>query len=243
MATTMDETVDIGHLENNLESSENVHPRHADSLKSVLNSNSREMDTNIKIVLKEEDSDTGAQDQEEATVPCSESSQEKVEALFRPPLYQQRYSLVLELLEREGVTRVIDMGCNNGRFLGLLRGLPGATYLVGLDLDVGLLEGEARCLRPLPLDWVHRREAPLTMELRAGSCGDREGAGVLKGRGLEAVTSIELVEHLDPSTLATFPATVLGELRPLLWVVTTPNQEYNTLFPDFPGPFRHWDHR
>jgi hypothetical protein len=32
-------------------------------------------------------------------------------------------------------------------------------------------------------------------------------------------------------------------MRPKLVVVTTPNAEYNTLFPDFEGPFRHWDHK
>jgi hypothetical protein len=52
-----------------------------------------------------------------------------------------------------------------------------------------------------------------------------------------------LIEHLDPEVLATFSGTVLGVLRPRLWIVTTPNSEFNSLFMDFKGPFRHWDHR
>jgi hypothetical protein len=151
---------------------------------------------------------------------------------------------VLEQLAAAGVTRLLDTGCNNCRFLRLLKGLlPGAAYLAGLDLDRELLEAEARVLRPLPGEWLTRREAPLTVELFHGSCGDAAGAGALQDSGVEAVTSIELVEHLDPDTLTTFPAAVLGVIRPRLWVVTTPNSDYNVLFPDFPGPFRHWDHR
>ena len=172
------------------------------------------------------------------------SDPEEVEVLFRPPLFQQRYSLVLEQLAAAGVTRLLDTGCNNCRFLRLLKGLlPGAAYLAGLDLDRELLEAEARVLRPLPGEWLTRREVPLTVELFHGSCGDAAGAGALQDSGVEAVTSIELVEHLDPDTLTTFPAAVLGVIRPRLWVVTTPNSDYNVLFPDFPGPFRHWDHR
>ena len=37
---------------------------------------------------------------------------------------------------------------------------------------------------------------------------------------------------------------MLGVVRPRLWVVTTPNREYNVLFPDWvPGQTRHWDHK
>ncbi len=36
---------------------------------------------------------------------------------------------------------------------------------------------------------------------------------------------------------------VFGRVRPRVAVFTTPNREFNPLFADFPGPFRHWDHR
>jgi len=43
--------------------------------------------------------------------------------------------------------------------------------------------------------------------------------------------------------LAKFPAAVFGHMRPKIAVITTPNSEFNVLFPDFAGPFRHWDHK
>ena len=172
----------------------------------------------------------------------------KVERLFNPPLHQQRHMLVAELLAEAGVTSVIDLGCNNCKLLRLLKGLlPSVTYLAGLDIDKEILEECGKMLRPLPGDWLVRRQLPLTIDLVHGSCGQVELAlAFLETASIsqvDAVTSVELIEHLDPDTLATFPATVLGALQPKVWLVTTPNSDFNELFPNFNGPFRHWDHR
>ena len=41
-----------------------------------------------------------------------------------------------------------------------------------------------------------------------------------------------------------FTGAVLGVVMPRVWVVTTPNRDYNPLFPDWvPGQTRHWDHK
>ena len=89
----------------------------------------------------------------------------------------------------------------------------------GLDMDRGLLEREGRFLGPLHGDWLHRRARPLAVELYHGSCGHEAGAKVLENGKVQAVTAIELVEHLQPATLATFPSTVLGVIQPSVWVV------------------------
>ena len=139
---------------------------------------------------------------------------------------------------------IFEMDCNNCKFLKILRGgvLPEVRLVAGLDIDKELLEDNVKYLRPLPGDWLDRREKPFTLELYHGSCGSENGAKVLSGR-VQAVTAIELIEHLDPDTLNTFPSTVLGVLSPLVWIVTTPNREFNVLFLQFIGPFRHWDHK
>ena len=46
---------------------------------------------------------------------------------------------------------------------------------------------------------------------------------------------MELIEHLYLDTVDSFTDTVLGVIKPKLWVVTTPNKDYNELFPDWPG--------
>lgn len=50
------------------------------------------------------------------------------------------------------------------------------------------------------------------------------------------------IEHLYPPVLDDMVKTVFGFINPLLVVVTTPNSEYNILFPNFTG-MRHWDHK
>jgi len=176
-----------------------------------------------------------------------EEDQVKVECLFNPPLHQERHMLVMELLVEAGATSVIDLGCNSCKLLRLLKGLlPNVTYLAGLDMDKYILDDSSKMLRPLPGDWLMRRTLPLTIELLHGSCGEAEAAQAFKtvrNLHVDAVTSVELIEHLDPGTIATFPATVLGVLQPKVWIVTTPNSDFNELFPNFTGPFRHWDHR
>ena len=147
------------------------------------------------------------------------------EALFTPALSQQRYTLVVEELAKRAVTRVADLGCSSCRLLAHLRGLlPSASLLVGVDIDREVLEEEGRRLRPLPGDWLNRREEPLAVELYRGSCGDMGGAARLAGR-VQAVTMVEVikhlhlhlhqvVEHLDPSTLAATPSAVLEGIQP-----------------------------
>ncbi|XP_071795215.1 small RNA 2'-O-methyltransferase-like [Asterias amurensis] len=49
-------------------------------------------------------------------------------------------------------------------------------------------------------------------------------------------------EHLYPDTLAAIPDFVVGYMQPRVVVFTTPNADFNVLFPDFTG-FRHWDHK
>ncbi|KAJ3178938.1 Small RNA 2'-O-methyltransferase [Geranomyces variabilis] len=62
------------------------------------------------------------------------------------------------------------------------------------------------------------------------------------------IASIEVVEHLPADVLAAFPRVTLGEYRPKIMVVTTPNADFNVNFTDLQygtpeKPFRHWDHK
>ncbi len=50
------------------------------------------------------------------------------------------------------------------------------------------------------------------------------------------------IEHLYPDTLEAFPEVVFGCICPLVVVISTPNEEYNTHFPGFTG-MRHPDHK
>jgi len=164
------------------------------------------------------------------------------ETLFNPSLFLQRYHAVLSYLSTSSISSVLDTGCNNCRFLKFLQNIDDMRLIAGVDIDKGLLEEQSRFLAPLPADWLHGRKEEMLLEVWWGSVGDRESAKVMAGR-VEAVTSIEIIEHLDEVTLLEFPESILGVIKPKLWIVTTPNREYNPLFPEWVGPFRHWDHR
>ena len=51
------------------------------------------------------------------------------------------------------------------------------------------------------------------------------------------------IEHLPSNVLEQFPKTIFEYMKPKLVIFTTPNQEYNVLFENFEGPFRHYDHK
>lgn len=50
------------------------------------------------------------------------------------------------------------------------------------------------------------------------------------------------IEHLHDHVLSRVPFNIFGYIRPKLVIVTTPNAEFNVLFPDF-NRFRHPDHK
>jgi hypothetical protein len=55
---------------------------------------------------------------------------------------------------------------------------------------------------------------------------------------------VEVVEHLDPPRLAALERVVFEFARPGTVVATTPNRDYNVVWPSLPaGKFRHSDHR
>ena len=62
--------------------------------------------------------------------------------------------------------------------------------------------------------------------------------------GFDAAAVVEVIEHLDPPRLAAFERVVFEFARPGTVVLTTPNREYNVVWPSLPaGALRHEDHR
>ena len=50
------------------------------------------------------------------------------------------------------------------------------------------------------------------------------------------------IEHLYPDTLIDFPFNIFGYIKPEIAIITTPNAEYNVVFPRLSG-YRHPDHK
>ena len=126
----------------------------------------------------------------------SDEYQEAGDWLFSPSLSSQRHSRVLEILETGQVCSLLDTGCNNCKFLNLVKQLPSLSYLAGVDIDRHTLESNMFKLKPLAIDFLAGRDrADLLVQLWAGDVTDQAGAAVMEDR-VEAVTSIEIIEHL-----------------------------------------------
>jgi 3' terminal RNA ribose 2'-O-methyltransferase Hen1 len=166
------------------------------------------------------------------------SEEETAEEPAEPPLrlHEQRLATVVDAVRRSGATRVLDLGCGEGRLLRLLLEERQLTEIVGVDVSSRALETASRRLafdrRP------DRQRARI--RLLHGSLVYRDE----RLAGFDAAAVVEVVEHLDPWRLEAFERAVFEAARPTTVVVTTPNSDYNARFATLAaGSFRHEDHR
>lgn len=150
-------------------------------------------------------------------------------------LHTQRLQAVQTVILASGASRVVDLGCGEGRLLQLLVKQPQIKKLVGMDVSHRALEIAAERLgfdRPNP-----PREK---LTLLHGSLMYRDA----RLSGFDAAAVVEVIEHLDQPRLSAFERSVFEFARPALVVITTPNVEYNVKWETLPaGKFRHNDHR
>jgi 3' terminal RNA ribose 2'-O-methyltransferase Hen1 len=173
--------------------------------------------------------------EEEQAAPASRDMAE--ETLERPiRLNEVRIDVVVETLRGLDAKRIADLGCGEGKLLFRLARERWVEQILGVDASVIALERASKRLR---LNEVGgRTEGKIKLLHGALTYRDKRIAG------MDAATLIEVIEHLDPNRLPALARVVFGEAMPKSVVVTTPNAEYNRLFPDLaPGAFRHPDHR
>ncbi|GIV96336.1 MAG: 3' terminal RNA ribose 2'-O-methyltransferase Hen1 [Herpetosiphonaceae bacterium] len=154
----------------------------------------------------------------------------------RISLHELRLQAVLEAIKQSGATRVLDLGCGEGRLLKLLLADRSFESILGMDVSYRAIE---RARERLRLDRLPARDQR-RLKLIQGSLiyADQRLAGY------DAAAIVEVIEHLDTSRLAAFERVVFEQARPGTVVVTTPNREYNVRWETLPaGRFRHKDHR
>ncbi len=155
----------------------------------------------------------------------------------RPTLHDERLDWAVETLARLGPASVVDLGCGEGRLLRRLAERPEFTELAGADASAWSLEMAKHRLRK-----VRKKKAGphREVELIQTALTFRDE----RLEGYEAATLIEVIEHIEPHRLDTLEEVVLGRIRPAILLVTTPNREYNVLYPGLEGGgLRHRDHR
>ncbi len=174
-------------------------------------------------------------------VPDPDASDEQraaEEASVEAPLglNETRIASVVSVLRSAGAKRVLDLGCGEGQLVHALLKDPSFELVTGMDVSVRALETAARRLRLREMHETQRAR----VQLVHGSLVYRDARLV----GFDAAAIVEVVEHLDPSRLASFERVVFEHARPATVVVTTPNREYNVRFASLPADrLRHRDHR
>lgn len=156
--------------------------------------------------------------------------------LESPNLNEQRLAAVVAVLAELQASRVIDLGCGEGKLLKALLGDRRISEVVGLEVSLRALE-----LAKDRLNWDRLPEAQRKrLGLLHGSLMYRDA----RLSGFDAATAVEVIEHLDAPRLAAFERVVFEFARPAAVVVTTPNVEFNVKFESLPaGALRHQDHR
>ncbi|MFB9268816.1 3' terminal RNA ribose 2'-O-methyltransferase Hen1 [Bradyrhizobium erythrophlei] len=162
------------------------------------------------------------------------AQEEVLEAPIR--LNDQRMDAVVDALRATRAKTIADLGCGEGKLLQRLLREPWAQRLIGLDPASRALEWAARRLK------LNMAGGPPEgrVTLLHGSLTYRDE----RWSTVDAAALVEVIEHLDPDRLPLVERVVFGGARPRAVVVTTPNADYNRLFPNLAdGGFRHPDHR
>lgn len=151
-------------------------------------------------------------------------------------LNEARTEAVMAAVRATNESRVIDLGCGEGRLLEHLMGEASIGRIVGVDVAMASLR---RAERRLKLDELSPRERE-RIELMQGALTYRDD----RFTGFGVATVIEVIEHLDVERLDAFELALFGFARPAHVIITTPNVEHNVHFAGLaPGALRHDDHR
>ena len=143
---------------------------------------------------------------------------------------------VVQAIRATGGTSVADLGCGEGKLLYRLVREKWVHKLFGLDPAARELEWAAKRLKLN--EFGGPPEGRVT--LLHGSLTYRDS----RWAEADVAVLVEVIEHLDEERLPLIERVVFGETASKFVIVTTPNADYNALFPNLAaGAFRHPDHR
>lgn len=161
-----------------------------------------------------------------------DNAEEAVEKPLR--LHDLRLDTVAATLKELGAKRVLDLGCGEGKLIRRLLKDKQFEEIIGIEVSSLSL---ARAAEKLEREPEHLRNR---VKLLQGALIYRDA----RLQGYDAAALVEVIEHVDPDRLHQLEFAIFGDARPKAVVVTTPNADYNALFPSLPaGEFRHADHR
>ncbi|WP_461256622.1 3' terminal RNA ribose 2'-O-methyltransferase Hen1 [Treponema sp. R80B11-R83G3] len=153
-----------------------------------------------------------------------------------PRLNDQRLAGVLGELKNSGAKSVLDMGCGEGRLLQLLMKEKTFTAIAGTDVSAVVL---SRAADNLKLDRMTENEKKRITLFQSSLCYRDK-----RFKNYDAVSIVEVIEHLDENRLPSLEAVVFADAAPVTVIITTPNFDYNVNYTGLrENKFRHGDHR
>ncbi len=151
----------------------------------------------------------------------------------KPRLNEQRLDAVMAALKNSGAKSVLDLGCGEGKLLDMLVKDGQFTRIAGADVSSHAL---GRASERLHLERAGEAKSE-RIQLFQGAITYKDA----RFSGYEAVSVVEVIEHLDIPRLAAFERVLFEFAKPRCVVLTTPNREYNVHYGI--DNLRHGDHR
>jgi len=159
-------------------------------------------------------------------------------------VWEERRNRVIGILKKHKCRHILDMGCGEGRLFQAMKFMPEFKRLVGIDIDINEIKKSYERVGPMTYHIFtdNPPEEPLEVAIY---CGDLSVPypSLLKERS-DAITMVEVIEHLPDDVLKRLPNVLFGFYRPKVIIISTPNKEYNKCIKGFDAnTFRHWDHK
>lgn len=166
--------------------------------------------------------------------PISDSPEAEVEE--KVSLHEQRLGRVVSVLKSLHARTIVDAGCGEGRLIRLLAKEKVFVRILGMDVAHRSIEVAQERLGRIRLTPQERERITLIH----GSLLYRDK----RLSGYDALTLIEVIEHLDSARLVAAERAIFKFASPEAVIVTTPNREYNSEFDRLlENGLRHPDHR
>ncbi|GMR50147.1 hypothetical protein PMAYCL1PPCAC_20342, partial [Pristionchus mayeri] len=176
--------------------------------------------------------------------PVVEGSHPQQQRFFDPPLQHQRNVQAYYLLSRNGCEKLAILGCGELSFEKYaLRDLAdrGIRHIVSVDVDEKPLSSGLHYLGRYLDDQEHytvkRTSEPIHVEVYKGDL--LAPSPVLSN--IDVAISTEVIEHMPLEKATELLKCVLDKIHPKLYILSTPNFEFNVVF-NKQSSFRHDDH-
>lgn len=149
-----------------------------------------------------------------------------------PRLNDLRKEAIAAVLDANDVQTVIDLGCGDGSLIAFLVARQRYARIAGMDVCVKNIETARK-----KLTFAHARFPQENIFPGSLTYSDSRMAGY------DAAILSEVIEHFEPGRMPLVIKNILGEAKPRVLVLTTPNKDYNSQYALLDESMRHPDHR